>query len=295
MTNVKYHALLSSRFSDLSDLIYKNCFDRYFYAMDVAGYLYNAVYTEEDILVSMMLAAGLAEWSCLTDEENRRVIRIAKARATDTKLDSADTGILAALPIVDLRDAIDAYERAGKGVFAGDYIEKMQEKGKAFDVLSSIYEQVKDHPMGSVLSNLIHRAMEISNLEAKAFFDERPVYEITPTVEGSGIPTEIVSLVEKMYLCYSSQGNCLYVSGCWYKDRKRVPALATLIQAHHPELLVVKSSKKFSAIDWNQRRCQSWMEAVHRQSIFNLIDQATNHKENCMIDPYLKLSKLFKL
>ena len=86
MTNVKYRALLGKRFKDLNDLIYQNASERYFYAMEVASFLHNAVAPEDDILVGMMLAADLAQWTGLSDELNARVLRIAEARATDTAL-----------------------------------------------------------------------------------------------------------------------------------------------------------------------------------------------------------------
>ena len=289
MTNVKYRALLCKRFKDLNDLIYNHAFDRYFYAMEVAGFLHDAVATEEDILVAMMLAADLAQWSGLPDELNARILHIADARATETILSTADAGVLAALTIVELQAAINEYHRADLGWLHKNRFEDFKEQGKAFEVLGAIYLQVKDHPFGQILKDLIHRAMAISKMEADVFIDERPVYEITPAQEGTELPKFIRSMVEKLYLDYSSHRARLYVSSPWYEGREILPVWANMIQAHHPELRVVKSSKKYSEFDWERKKCQSLMEAWYRHSIQSLFDWGCHHEPNRAIDPYEKL------
>ena len=291
MTNVKYRALLGKRFKDLNDLIYNHSFDRYFYAMEVAGYLFDAAATEDDILVAMMLAADLAQWTGLPEELNARILRIADARATDAQLSREDSGVLAALTIVELRGAINEYERADKGWLRKDRFEDIKDQGNAFKVLGAIYLQVKDHALANVLSALIHRAMEISQLEAPIFMDELPVYEITPVQEGNGLPDFLVQMVEKLYFEHASYRDRMYVSYPSFEGRQMIPAWASMIQAHHPELRVVKSSKTYSEIDWETPKCHSLMEAWNRSLVQSHLERAFHHEPNRPIDPYDSLMK----
>lgn len=291
MTNVKYRAILGKRFKDLNDLIYNHAHDRYFYAMEVAGYLHDAVAPEEDILVAMMLAADLAQWTGLSEELNARILRIADARATKTPLSSADAGVLAALTIVELRGAINEYDRADNGWLRKKNFKEIKEQGNAFDVLGAIYLQVKDHPFGKALSTLIHRAMEISQLEAAVFRDERPVYEISSVQEGTGLPGFLTLMVERLYFEYSVHRDRLYVSSPWYEGRQMIPALAAMIQAHHSELRVVKSTKTYSEIDWETPKCHSLREAWNRSSVQSYLLLASHHEPNRPIDTYEKLMK----
>ena len=293
MTNVKYRALLGKRFKDLNDLIYQNASERYFYAMEVASFLHNAVAPEDDILVGMMLAADLAQWTGLSDELNARVLRIAEARATDTALSTEDAGVLAALTIVELRSAIHEYERADKGWLRRESFKDNEPQGEAFEVLGAIYLQVKNHSFGNVLKVLIHRAMEISEMEAVVFIDERPVYEITMK-NGLDVPKWLLKMVEKLSFSYCLEGKRLYVSGRGMEARRTVPAWAALMAAHRQELLIVKSARCYSELNWSYHRIESWMDAVCRSWMQAPLVRAVAHRVGEPLDCYCLLIEHLK-
>ena len=288
--SIEIHALLSSRFTELNNHIFKLHFHRYFFAQEVVSHLYRSICSETDILVGMALASELKECPILNDEENKRLARL--SQNPPKILNSEDAGILATLSIIQLRNAIYRFEVANEGWLKNAYFEHIEETKQQFESLMNIYRLVKEHPQGHLFNHLIHRAMELTKFEVMDFIDERPVYEVTVRRKGNPLPEFLLKMVERLYFKYSENNGKLYVCYWGINAKDIIPSWATIIQAHHPELRIVKSTKKYSEIKWQGRSCNSWNEAIYRESLHSSLESAREHKKDSDIDPYQKLMRL---